>query len=98
VGVDQFYRFAVRDEISSKVLEPVNPQLRALRAKEKHDLNSYQYVNKEQGTVRIPVDVAAQLVLADWDKRPAGTTPVEGAATPTPAPAPSPAPEAPAPH
>jgi hypothetical protein len=90
IGVDQFYKFAVRDEINAKVLATQSPQLRDLRAQEKHDLHSFQYINKEQGVVRIPVDVAVALTLADWEKRPAGTTPIEGAqgAAPSPAPAP----------
>jgi hypothetical protein len=93
VGVDQFYKFSIRDEISKQELQPVDARLPELRKQEKHDLTSYQYVNKEKTIIRIPIDDAVRLTLQDWASRPAGVAALPAAqnvpVVPPPAPAPT---------
>jgi hypothetical protein len=56
------------------------------------ELNSYAWVDKGKGIVRIPIDRAVQLTLGDLaSKKPAPANPIETPAT-APAPAASPAP------
>src|SRR6266576_1596092 len=56
------------------------------------ELNSYAWIDKAKGVVRIPIDRAMQLTLRDLaSKKPAPANPIEAPA-PTPAPAASPAP------
>jgi hypothetical protein len=86
VGVDQFYRFAVQDEIDAKQQQPVSPLKRELRAAEAARLGKYQWVDKEKGVVRIPLAEARALTLRDWANRP------ETLPAPAEAPAPAPAP------
>jgi hypothetical protein len=90
VGVDQFYRFAVQDEINAKQQEPVSPAKRELRASEAAKLGKYQWVDRSKGVVRIPLADARALTLRDWASRPE-TMPAPAEAVPAPAPAPAPA-------
>ena len=75
VAVDQWFGVSVQDEISRKLLQPENTQLRKLRAEEEAKLTSYQWVDQKAGVVRIPVDRALELTLRDWEKRPTGFVP-----------------------
>lgn len=86
IGVDQLFKFAITDEISSKQLQPENSALRALRAEEQDRLGKYRYVDREKGVVRLPIDRAVELTLRDWSARADGTVPAGGAgAAPAPA-------------
>jgi hypothetical protein len=91
VGVQQFFAVTIRKEISTKVLEQGGEELRLLRASEADKLSRYQWVKKADAVVRIPVQRAQELTLAEWNARPAGLWPIGGldTAAPTPAPAPS---------
>lgn len=80
-GVDQFFRFAIQDEVSAKQLTVPNAAKGKLRADEQKHLSSYQWVDKAGGVVRIPVERAQELAIRDWDKR--------AAAAPSVAPAPT---------
>jgi len=44
---------------------PINQDLRTLQAKEDNELHSYGYADKKAGVVRVPVERAMELVLAD---------------------------------
>lgn len=101
IGVDQYFKFAVQDAITETQLKPEGTQLRALRAEEQGRLGRYQWVDRNAKVVRLPIDRAIELTLADWPNRPAGllpAPPAPGAVAPAPAPAPVEAPKgAPAP-
>jgi hypothetical protein len=102
IGVTQFYEQSLHEEVDSVELKPVDPRLTQLRAKEKPELTSYQWIDQKAKTVRIPLDRAIDLTLADWKNRPTGTVPgTAGATQPLPgaaaAPALGAAPAAPAP-
>lgn len=99
VGVDQYYRFAVQDEVQAKVLSRENIALKELRAREKFRLQNYTWVDKQAGLVTIPVERARELVLSGWAARPAEPVPGSAAklgASQPPPPAPGTAPTDPA--
>src|SRR5687768_15108016 len=79
VGVQQFFSYNVQHEISTKVYQYEAPFLRTLRADEDLKLSRYQWVDQGKGIVRIPVERAAELVLAQYRSK--GTAP---AAAPAP--------------
>lgn len=74
LGVQQFFGFAVRDLVTERQLAPVNPQLKALHVEEARRLGHYQWVDKQKGVLRIPVDRAMELTLREWAARPEGAS------------------------
>ena len=74
LGVDQYFEISVREEIENKVLKPESAQLRQLRADEEAKLTRYQWADQKKGVVRIPLDRAKELLLAQWKVRPEGFT------------------------
>jgi hypothetical protein len=88
VGTRELFHGVFRAEIQRKVGDPVSESLTKLRAMEERRLGSYQWIDQERGSVRIPTSRASELVLAKY-----AAMPIEKPA----APAPAPAPEAPAP-
>lgn len=65
----QAYVDRVREqEIFVKVLAPVSEDLKALHAREDSELNSYHYIDRAKGTVRLPIRRAMQLVIAEHSK------------------------------
>jgi hypothetical protein len=75
LGVYQYFEISVREEIENKQLKPESAQLRQLRADEEARLTRYQWVDQKKAVVRIPLDRARELVLAEWAARPAGFVP-----------------------
>lgn len=60
------YFFVVRNEVEEKqVLTVSNPKLEELRTREQEELTTYGWVDKEKGTVRIPIERAMELVARD---------------------------------
>ena len=72
LAVGQYFEVSVREEIEAKVLRPESEQLRALRADEEAKLTRYQWVDQKAQVVRVPLDRARALVLAEWAARPGG--------------------------
>lgn len=101
-GTYHLFDVTIREEIQKKVLSVESTQLRQLRVEEQGKISRYQWVNQKAGVVRVPVDRAAELILAEGYKRPLPVAPVEAPAAPV-APAANPdggaaaAPAAPAP-
>ena len=65
-----FFVTAYYDQVHEKLVYerqelPINEDLRNLRAKEDSELHSYGYADKEAGLVRVPIEQAMELVLAD---------------------------------
>ena len=69
VGVNEIFRSVFNHEISSKQLEHQSSELRELRAEEQAKLSRYQWVNRKDGVVRIPLDRARALTLAAYQAR-----------------------------
>ncbi|MEW5853015.1 MAG: cytochrome c [Myxococcota bacterium] len=81
ISVQQFFSYNVQQELSTKVYQYESPELKQLRAQEEAKLNGYQWVDKEKGVVRIPLQRAMELTLAEWKTRP---TTVAAAPAPEP--------------
>ena len=65
IALGQYARFAMQDELDRKVLTRPSPELSALREREAAHLGTYQWVDKKSGVLRIPVDRALELTLAE---------------------------------
>jgi len=79
VGVNEYFKAALESELQSKVYGLVDSRLTDLRAEEEQKLNHYQWVDAKHEQVRVPLERARELTLADY----------RAAALPPAAPAPS---------
>jgi hypothetical protein len=64
-GLWQWSEFAVRAELERKVLTRPSPALLGLRADEDRRLHRYQWLDARHEALRIPVERALELVLAE---------------------------------
>lgn len=80
--VGQIFRSVFNHEVSAKQLEHQSSELRELRAEEQAKLTRYQWVNRKEGVVRIPVDRARELTLLAYRARAAGSAPAAEAPPP----------------
>ena len=64
-GVQAYYDHARDQQIFVKQLQPVSEDLKALHAREDADLNSYRYIDRAKGTVRLPINRAMDLVVEE---------------------------------
>jgi hypothetical protein len=64
-GVSWYFDYVEQQQVYEKQLAPVASDLLELRAKEEKDLNTYGWVDKAAGAVRIPVNRAIELYLAE---------------------------------
>ncbi len=67
--IGQVFRSVFNHELSTKQLEHQSTELRELRAEEQAKLTRYQWVNRKEGVVRIPVDRARELTLLAYKSR-----------------------------
>lgn len=65
VGVEAYYDHVREQQIFVKQLQPVSEDLKALRAREDADLNSYRYIDRAKGTVRLPISRAMELMVEE---------------------------------
>lgn len=99
VGCAIYYNSFRDAQVERRQLEPVSQDYIDLQARENKQLHSYGTIDKAAGVVRVPIDKAMELVIAEsaeggkW-KFPVNSYPVKkpedaaaAAATPTPAPA-----------
>lgn len=70
ITVAEVHYWRFRNEIKRKQAAPVSALLPAARARDALRLNRYQWVNRSTGVLRIPVSVAAALVIADYSRAP----------------------------
>ena len=62
----QYYHDVVKEQqVFVKVMEPESERLKNLRAREDDQLLRYQYIDREKGLVRIPIQRAIELLAAD---------------------------------
>ncbi len=80
MAVQYYFDVNYDQQIYQKVLEPVAADLKDLRASEDQDLHSYAYINRDQGTVRLPIERAMELLIQESEN---GTLPYPS--TPYPA-------------
>jgi hypothetical protein len=74
IGVRELFIVVFDSEVNNKVLTVQASDLRALRAVEQQRLTHYQWVSQKEGVVRIPVDRAVELTLANYRSPPAAPT------------------------
>jgi len=65
LGVQAYYDHARDQQIFVKQLQPVSEDLKALRAREDADLNSYRYIDRAKGAVRLPINRAMDLLIEE---------------------------------
>ena len=65
VGVEGYYDRARDQQIFVKQLQPLSEDLKALHAREDTDLNSYRYLDRSKGTVRLPINRAMDLMIEE---------------------------------
>ena len=108
LGIREVYYSYFGAEAQEKIYGLTSAELKEVRAEEKAKLNRYQWVSKKDGVVRIPLDRAVALTLADYKEKakqaaqapkPVEAPKPDGSAAPdAPKPAGSAAPEAPKPE
>lgn len=65
IGLQLYYDTLKEEQVYVKVLAPESEDLRNLRAREDTELHSYGYIDREQGTVRLTIDRAMELLVAE---------------------------------
>lgn len=65
LGIQFYYDRVNEEQVYNQVLAPESDQLRNLRAKEDSQLYSYQYIDRERGTVRLSIDRAMDLLAKE---------------------------------
>src|SRR3954447_4623422 len=77
LGIQYYFDQAIEQQTYTEVLAAESDQLKNLHATEDTQLYSYQYVDRAQGTVRLPIDRAMDLLAeeAAEDKLPYPTKP-----------------------
>jgi hypothetical protein len=65
LGIQYYFDQAIEQQVYNVVLAPESDQLRDLHATEDTQLSSYQYVDRGQGTVRLTIDRAMDLVAKE---------------------------------
>lgn len=63
--VQMYFDHVYNEAVYEKVLAPPSEQLKELRQRDDWNLTHYMYLDKPSGQVRIPLDKAMELVLAD---------------------------------
>jgi hypothetical protein len=64
-AVQTYFDGIYNDEYARKVAEPVGEDIRNLRAREDSELYSYKYLDREAGTVRLPIQRAMELLVSE---------------------------------
>jgi len=64
-GIQYYFDQAFEEQTQTEVLAPESEQLKNLRAMEDTQLYSYQYVDRNQGTVRLTIDRAMDLLAKE---------------------------------
>lgn len=62
-AVQSYFNSLRNHEEFVKVLEPVSEDIRNLRAREDSELHSYKYIDRQAGTVRLPIQRAMELMV-----------------------------------
>jgi hypothetical protein len=87
LGVQAYFDHIREEEAYQSVYAPVAQQLQDLHAKEAEELNTYKYLDRNKGTVQIPISRAMQLLAEEaanhkltYFQKPTPVKPVEGGA------------------
>lgn len=66
LGIQYYHDRVKEQQIFIKVLQPESQALKDLRAREDQELHTYQYINRERGQVRLPIEQAMKLLAAEY--------------------------------
>lgn len=64
-GIQFYFDTSKEHQVYTTVLVPEGQQLQDLRTKEDQQLNSYGYIDRQKGSVRIPIERAMSLVAKE---------------------------------
>ena len=79
-ATSEIYYFTLRAEVQKKRGAIENAQLLANQSRDNRRLDRYQWVIPSQGVLRIPLSVAKNLTIADYQKAPK-TRPLEASSS-----------------
>jgi hypothetical protein len=83
-AITYLYDFAHNQQVELRVEQPASQELLDLRAREDSDLYQYKYIDRNAGTVRLPIDRAEELLIQEAAqgklKYPTAPAPVKTAA------------------
>ena len=65
LALQYYYDRVLEEQVFVKVQEPVSQTLVDLRAREDEALHSYRYVDREKGTIRLPIERAMELLASE---------------------------------
>src|SRR3982074_3169721 len=65
LGIQYYFDQAFEEQTQNEVLAPESQPLKTLHAMEDTQLYSYQYVDRAQGTVRLTIDRAMDLIAKE---------------------------------
>jgi hypothetical protein len=84
LGLQAFYDRVKEQQVYIKQLAPVAEDLRNVRAREESELHSYRYIDRNRGTVRLPIERAMELFVKEaargklaYPTQPAPVKPIE---------------------
>ena len=66
LGLQFYYDRTLEHQVFVQVLEPESELLVNLRNRENEELNAYRYLDREKGTVRLPIDRAMELLATEY--------------------------------
>ena len=65
LALQYYYDRVLEEQVFVKVQEPVAQNLVDLRAREDEALHSYRYLDREKGTIRLPIERAMELLASE---------------------------------
>jgi hypothetical protein len=65
LALQYYYDRVLEEQVFVKVQEPVAQNLVNLRAREDEALHSYRYLDREKGTIRLPIERAMELLASE---------------------------------
>ena len=69
VGLQAFFNRAHEDELARKVYSAVYDDLVRMQATQEENLNSYRWLDRDAGTVAVPIDRAKELIIQEARER-----------------------------
>jgi hypothetical protein len=64
-GLQYYYDRVLEEQVFVKVQEPVSQTLVDVRTREDEALHSYRYLDRDKGTIRLPIERAMELLAAE---------------------------------
>lgn len=65
LALQYYYDRVLEEQVFVKVQEPVSQTLMDVRAREDEALHSYRYLDREKGTIRLPIERGMELLATE---------------------------------